>query len=139
MKVLVNNGRRRLGIPGHPAIILVPGESIPVDKTQIAEMHKNRTVVRWLNSGVLEICNEGDVKSLPKKPAHGKRPAKILPRAGRRNDHREPVVLPKGVTGKGVELHHKGGGWFEVWVNGFRVTDKNIRKPEAEEIATEYE
>ena len=139
MKVLINNGRRRLGIPGRPAIILKPGEFVPVNDAQLAEMHKNKTVTRWLNRGVLELREEGDVEVKTPKTVPAKRQS--IPRSSRakRRDVRETLVLPDGVTGKGVEVHHKGGGWFEVYVNGFKVTDKNIRKTEAQDIATEYE
>lgn len=139
MKALVNKGKRRLGVPGRPAIILNPGESVPIDDAQIKELHKNRTIERWLERGVLKICDESDVEKTPKKTVPQTRPAKNIPRVGRRNDNREPQVLPKGVKGEGVELHHKGGGWYEVFVNGFVVTDSNVRKADAEQIATEYE
>lgn len=139
MKVLRNNGKRRLGIPGRPAIILAPGEFVPVDDNQIKDMHKNRTIVRWLKRDVLELIDESDIKDPPrKKAAAQQRSLKSRPVSGR-VDKRDPVVLPDGITGTGVELHHKGGGWYEVYVNGFVVTDKNVRKDEAEQIATEYE
>jgi hypothetical protein len=143
MKVLLNNGRRRLGIPGHPAIILAPGEATPVDDLQIKEMHKNKTVVRWLESETLVLDDAEKIKELQDKPAtkkaeKPKRPARPRPPRGKK-DEREPQVLPDGLTGKGVELNHLGGGWYEVFVNGFKVTDKNVRKDEAQEIATEYE
>lgn len=139
MKVLKNNGKRRLGIAGRPAIILAPGEFVPVDKTQIKEMKKNRTVSRWIKTGLLELCDECDIKSEPAKVVTPKRGSGHRHGRGMKNDERETVVLPKGVTGKGAELHHKGGGWYEVYVNGFKVTDTNVRKNEAEAIATEYE
>jgi len=47
--------------------------------------------------------------------------------------------LPEGITGQGTEVHHLGGGWYEVYVNGFKVTDRNVRKDEAKTIAEEYE
>jgi len=57
---------------------------------------------------------------------------------GGRTDKREELVLPDGVTGEGIEVHHKGGGWYEVYVNGFKVTDTNVRKDEANDVAAEY-
>ena len=139
MKVLKNNGSRRLGIPGRPAIILAPGDSVPVTAGQLADMERNRTVSRWMERGVLTVrasdANEPApariVRSAPPRP-------RVRPRVGGRTDTREELVLPDGVTGEGVETHHKGGGWYEVYVNGFKVTDTNVRKGEAEDVAAEY-
>jgi hypothetical protein len=139
MKVLKNNGARRLGIPGRPAIILAPGDTVPVTDAQLADMDRNRTVSRWLERGVLAVrdsnANEPDpappVRSAPPRP-------RVRPRVGGRTDVREELVLPDGVTGEGIEVHHNGGGWYQVYVNGFKVTDSNVRKDEAHEIAAEY-
>lgn len=140
MKVLRNSGSRRLGIPGRPAIILAPGDSIPVDDAQLKDMERNRTVARWLDRGVLTL-RDADAKELEKAapPVRSAPPRqRVRPRVGGRTDKREELVLPDGVNGEGVEIHHKGGGWYEVYVNGFKVTDSNVRKDEADEIATEY-
>jgi len=142
MKVLVNKCRRRLGIPGHPAIILAPGESKPVSEQKIKEMQANKTISRWLNNDVLELLDESEQKARHTQPAkpppRERQKPPMRTRPGVKNDVREPQVLPEGLSGEGIELHHKGGGWYEVYVNGFKVTDKNVRKDEAEEIATEY-
>ena len=130
MKVLRNAGKRRLGIPGRPAIILAPGESAPITDSQLAAMERNKTVARWLDRGVLSVSDSDGKEPEAKK-------AKPKPKRNRRDD-REDQVLPEGVTGEGVETHHKGGGWYEVYVNGFKVSDSNIRKDEAESMAAEY-
>lgn len=136
MNVLVNNGRRRLGIPGRPGIVIAPNEIVELDAVQERAMLKNRTVQRWLESNILEI-----------RPA-SKRPEKVETIAPKREakparkrvdrDQREIEVLPEGVSETGTHIHHKGGGWYAVYVNGFKVTDTNIRKDEAEAIASEY-
>ena len=133
MKKLINNGRRRLGVPGHPAIVLSPGESAPVTEKQIAGFQRNKTVSRWMEMGTLALIDDDGTIEEPKrtpKPKTGVRP---------KRDIRKEVVLPKGLTGEGIETHHKGGGWYRVYVNGFEVTDRNVRKDEAKSISTEYE
>jgi len=139
MKVLRNSGARRLGIPGRPAIILSPGEKAPVTDAQLKDMEKNKTVVRWLDRGVLTLL-DGDAPELEPAPLVKSAPPRqrVRPRVGGRTDKREELVLPDGVTGEGIETHHKGGGWYEVYVNGFKVTDANVRKDEAEDIVNEY-
>ncbi len=135
MKILTNKGSRRLGIPGRPAIILGPGDSVSVTDKQSEDIHRNRTVARWLRAGRLHLSSD-DGKVAPPEP--------VIPRVPPRSriktsDKREESVLPGGVTGEGIEVHHRGGGWYEVYVNGFRVTDSNIRKDAAKELAAEYE
>jgi hypothetical protein len=136
MKVLTNKGARRLGVPGRPAIILNANESVPISDSQLENIQKSSTAVRWLESGVLLITDGEPGPEIEPKP-----PSKAKPGVRRTSnrDKREKVVLPDGVTGEGTECHHKGGGWWEVYVNGFRVTDRNVRKDEAETIAAEYD
>ena len=104
-------------------------------------MGDNKTVARWLASGVL-TTQDSDAKTdtaAPVKPLPPAEPRqRVRPRVGDRTDKREELVLPDGVTGEGVEVHHRGGGWYEVYVNGFKVTDTNVRKDEAQDIAAEY-
>ena len=134
---LTNAGGRRLGVPGRPALILDPNQTVDVDASQMDEFRRNRTVCRWLESGIL-VLSDGAGKTAPvpvyvtPKPT---RPVGVKPN----RDVREEVVLPKGITGEGVERNHLGGGWWEVYVNGFKVTDRNVRKDEAQSIAAEYE
>ena len=135
MKVLINKGRRRLGIPGRPAIILDPNQSVEITEARQDEISRNRTVARWLETGTLIITDDGKPQE-PKAIVTARRSA-ITTKAKR--DQREEIVLPEGVTGKQVETHHLGGGWYEVYVNGFKVTDRNVRKDEAKTIAEEYE
>ena len=139
LKRLTNKGQRRLGVPGRPAIILRPNESAILNEQQVADIHKNRTVTRWIKSGILELSDTDETVE-PKKVR-----SKIAPRSRPRikgvtmRDKREELVLPKGITGKGVEINHVGGGWWEIYVHGFKVTDRNVRKDERDEIAKEYE
>ena len=139
MKVLRNSGSRRLGIPGRPAIILAPGDTTPVTDEQLADMGRNRTVARWLDRGVLTTRDSNAEDPAPAPPVRSAPPRqRQRPRVGGRTDKREELVLPDGVTGEGIEVHHKGGGWYEVYVNGFKVTDSNVRKDEANDVAAEY-
>jgi hypothetical protein len=138
MKKLTNKGSRRLGIPGRPALILDPNQSAHIDAAQLEVIRQNKTVSRWLEKGVLVLTDdEGNTVKPPKLDP------RLIPKTGikhhRKRDERKEVVLPKGVEGKGTELHHLGGGWYQIYVNGFQVTDRNVRKDEAKTIAGEYE
>jgi len=135
MKVITNKGRRRLGVPGRPALILDPGQSASVDSQQLESFRRNRTVSRWLEAGVLVLSDEVGVVEVP-KPQPKVRPGI---RVAVERDKRVEEVLPEGVTGQGVEISQSGGGWYQVYVNGFKVTDRNVRKDEAESISAEYE
>ena len=135
MRKLINKGRRRLGIPGRPALILEPNESAVVEESQIADMRRNRTVARWLEVGVLILIDDDGMIEVPKPQPKARPRARV--KADR--DQRVEVVLPEGVTGKGVERKHTGAGWWEVYVNGFKVTDRKVRKDESLSIAKEYE
>lgn len=138
MKRIINNGRRRLGIPGRPALILNPGESSEVNAAQIASFEQNKTTARWLEVGVLAIVESDDEPEratiTPKRVSH----VDEL-RASKPRDVRQESKLPDGVPSEGVAKHHIGGGWYQVYVNGFLVTDRNVRKDEAESIASEYD
>lgn len=137
MKSLINKGRRRLGIPGRPAIILNPDESKEITDEQERELIRNRTVSRWLEAGVLVITGAQDkpAKTSNVKPKRPNPP----PTRKREHDERKVEPLPDGVSGEGVEIQHLGGGWYQVFVSGFKVTDRNVRKDEAKSIASEYE
>ena len=119
---LTNNARRRLGIPGRSAIILTPNQSIEITKARLDEMKQNRTVANWFQSGILTVddVHKVEVETKP-KPEVETKPKPEAP-----------------AEDQGVEVRHVGGGWFEVWVNGFQVTDTNVRKAKAREIAAEY-
>jgi len=141
MKQLTNMGTRRLGIAGRHALILNPRESAQVTDAQVTEMKKNRTTARWLEAGVLVLTgDDGNIEVHVPIQRQKRSPAiavRKIPRVDR--DKREEAVLPEGVEGEGVEHHHAGGGWWDVYVNGFKVTDRKVRKDEAESIAAEYE
>jgi hypothetical protein len=139
MKKLTNKGSRRLGIPGRPALILDPDQSADIGDAQLETMLQNKTVSRWLEKGVLLLGDEDGKVLKPPKTDRRLMPKTGIKRHHRKRDERKEVVLPKGVKGKGTELHHLGGGWWQVYVNGFPVTDRNVRKDEAKTIAMEYE
>lgn len=127
---LTNKAGRALGLPGaFLSLVVEPGETIEITQTQLEEFKGNATVNRWLNSGTLQL---GDV---PPAPAHG-------PVIEDEVEWREPentADVPDYVPEDGVYVHHLGGGFYEVWVNQFKVTDENVRgKPAAEAIAAEY-
>ena len=134
MKSLVSKAARRLGIPGRPALIISPGERVPVGKKQIESMQRNSTVSRWLQHGLLVIV-DSDGKEL-EPPKRVRPPSTGLTRS--KDDKRTETPLPEGLTGEGAEMLHTGSGWWQVYVNGFQVTTKKVRKEEAESIAAEY-
>jgi len=135
MKFITNKGRRRLGVPGRPALILDPNQSAQIDESQLDALRRNRTVARWLEAGVLVLSNEAGVAEKPAPMPKVRPGARVVAE----RDKRVEAVLPEGVTGTGAEIYQAGGGWYEVYVNGFKVTDKKVRKDEAETIAAEYE
>ena len=130
MKKLINQARRRLGVPGHPAIVLSPGESVPVTEKQIAGLQRNKIVSRWLDVGTLALTDHDGNELKLKSESPAPKPKKAVP---------IEAVIPDGLTGEGAELHHLGGGWYQVYVNGFKVTDSNVRKDRGQELAAEYE
>jgi hypothetical protein len=140
MKRIINHGRRRLGISGRPAIILGPNESQEITEQQEQALRENRTNANWLQNGVIEIV-DGDAPIEPKpmiKPERQK-VVSATTRPGTPRDERQDEPLPEGLTGEDVEMHHLGGGWYQVYVNGFKATDRNVRKAEAEEITKDYQ
>ncbi len=140
MYVIKNNGRRRLGIPGRPAIILEVGKTAAVNGEQLTEMKRNRTFEHWVQTGVISV-NDQQSKDKSEPQAFAPKPEPPLQPPPTRVDYDKRIEepLPDGVTGSGTELHDVGGGWWSVYVNGFKVTDKNVRKKKAEQIAKEYE
>jgi hypothetical protein len=137
MKRIVNKGRRRLGIPGRPAIILGPNEAAEVEDSAYKALLNNKTVARWFEYGVLVI-------EKTERPNHDKlvtpRSKRVEPlRTRRTEDKRTEEPVPEGVSETGIVIHHAGGGWYQVYVNGFKVTDRNVRKDEAESIVKDYE
>lgn len=127
MKKLMNTGRRPLGLSGSPSVVLRANVPVEVSDQQFEQFMANRTVSRWINSGLISVDGEKAAVDVPKpteKVATKERP--------------EPEI-PDGLTGKGPEKHHLGGGWYEGYVNGVKVTDRNMRKAEIESVLSEYE
>jgi hypothetical protein len=136
MTILTNSGTRRLGVPGRPALIIDAGQGISVTDEQLEVIKKSSTAARWLESGVLTLSDksveaEHTLKKVAPQPKSKRKPVD--------RDKREEVKLPEGITGDGVEKYHAGGGWWKVYVNGFEVTDRTVRKDEAASIAAEYD
>ena len=118
MNTLTNTGRRRLGLPGRPAIVLDPGQTVEISDGQLKAIMANSTSARWVNSGVLSL--NGGVVKVDTVTAATK------------------LDIPEKLTGSGVELYDRGGGWWDIYVNGFKVLDKSVRRAKAEELAEEY-
>jgi hypothetical protein len=135
MKTISNNTRRSLGIPGAVAIVLEPGGTVEVSESRYDEMRNNRMVNQWFQRGMLS--EGGKAPERAKKSA----PEAVSPaqkRSARSDRPAEP--LPDGVDEVGVHLYHVGGGYYHVYVNGFKVTTDKVRgKANAEEVAAEYE
>lgn len=97
---------------------LKPGAEVAVSQSDLDKMlQKGRFKV---------LVDVGTIKVLP-----GDAPAPEV------KDER-PEQKPEGVTGEGIEITHTGAGWYEVHVNGMKVTDKGVRKDDAERIAEDY-
>lgn len=140
---VTNNAGRRIGVPIRQAFILNAGESRNVTDGELAQMENNRTISRWMETGILSIAS-----SLGEAPVDGreiKQPAPKPERKPQREKAAPPPKeesreeLPEGITGVGVEREVFGGGWQHLWVNGFRVTDKKVRTAEADAMAADYE
>src|SRR5690606_19687065 len=110
---LMNNGQKRLGVLGRRPIIIEPGKSSEISEGDLAIITGNRTVAKWIKSGLLSVIKEGSVEVKIEKPVATK-------------SEPEPE-FPDGVTGEGVEKIDTGRGWFEVYVSGIKVTDKKVR------------
>lgn len=131
MKKIRNNTRRSLGIPGAVALIIKPGQEEEVSDSRYVEMSTNKLVAQWIKRGMLSIDG-----AAPEK-AHKEVKKEKLKTASSRKD-RAPAPLPDGVEEVGVFKHHVGGGWWDVYVNGIKVTTDKVRKDDAENIADEY-
>lgn len=130
---VTNNGRRRIGVPVRQAFVLAVGETREITDKELAELESNNTAVRWIASGILSV-RKG--KASAKKAVEPDAPTKEEPEESPSDNLQD---LPEGLTGEGIEYEVFGGGWCHLWVNGFRVTDKKVRKSEAEEMAADYE
>lgn len=143
MKKILNNSRRSRGIPGSPALILAPGEEKKVNETFFESMLKNHTVSQWISQGLIVVDGE-NVEPPAKRELKPRKQSGVglNRRAARTATQRDipPPELPDGVEEKGVFLHHHGGGYYDVYVNGIKVTTEKVRgKDVANEIAAEYE
>lgn len=136
MTTVTNNGKRRLGIAGRPSIILDPGQtSEPLSAERYQSILSNRVNARWIEAGILLVkgadapAPKASKEEAPKETGKGKKEKLVA----------LPDDFPEDLTGEGVELHHTGGGWYDVYVNTFKVTsDQKVKKARALEIAAEY-
>lgn len=143
---VTNNAGRRIGLPIRQAFTLDPGETREVTDGQLSEMESNKTTSRWMDSGVLTVDSEQPRPPKKAKASPGDDPppeALTKPEKGGKTQTKaeeEPAEeLPEGITGEGIEYEQYPGGWYHLWVNGFRVTqDNKVRKAEAEHMAKEY-
>ncbi|MGH8034021.1 MAG: hypothetical protein ACREO9_02260 [Lysobacterales bacterium] len=102
------------------------GETLNISPAQYFAMCESKIACRWVETGVLLVTDAPQ----PWKQPELKRPAV--------EDQVNANQLPAELTGEGVEQFHTGGGWWDVYVNGFKVTIEKVRKAEAQQIAEEY-
>lgn len=136
MTTITNNSKRRLGLSGRPSLVLRPGEtSEEITAGRFTSFCNNKTTVRWIASGLLTVNDPPEgVVDLPdlSKPSEvkGKSDTKEV---------KDELELPEGITGEGKELHQVSRGQYDVYINGFKVTDETVSKKKAGEIMDEYE
>lgn len=127
---LMNCHSRRLGVMGLPGNELDPGQAVEIHPDELERIKsRNATVRRWLRSGILEVVDADDV---PVPEVESEPEPKSPPPP-------PPDELPEGVEPTGVHLFHHGAGYYDVYVDGIKVTDDRIRgKKKANEVADEY-
>ena len=54
-------------------------------------------------------------------------------------EHKDDPPQPVKPDMRGVKAVSQSRGWWRVYVNGHEITDKAVRKSEAERIAAEYQ
>lgn len=117
---LTNNSKRERGLPLHDELRVVkPGEEITITAEDEANLRRFPMVNNWLDRGDISITGSAET---------AKAKAEAKPKA----------ELPHGITGKGYEMPHVGGGWYLAYMNGEPVADRKLRKAEAEEMAKDY-
>ena len=148
---VTNAGKRRLGLSGLPSVVLAPGESVNVTDEQYNSFIKNKTIVRWIDHGVVTVDGAPKAKAKAKVPPPVKAKPEIKTPAITESKPTAELVdsqpsltvpdteaLPDGLTGEGIELYEHGNGWYSVYVHGFLVTDTKLRKEAAEAVMEEY-
>lgn len=128
---LINKSGRALGLPcaRYPSIILEMDEEKVITDQHFDEVKVNKTVTRWINDGFVLVQQLSDPKpdGLTVTVLKPKPETPVM--AGVDDDYRPAQV----------KCISAGGGWWHVYVNDEKVTDKAVRKAEAEKIATEYD
>jgi len=118
---LINKAERGLGLPGlrFPAISLEKngGEEVITDE-HFDELSANKTVASWIAAGFVLIQKIGEPKSKP----------------GTEKDVEKDDLRPAQ-----VKTVNTGNGWWHVYVNDEKVTDKAVRKAAAKKIAAGYD
>ena len=118
---LINASRRPRGIPLDEFVTLPAGGEVDINEYQLSQLQKRPMVRNWMQAGVL-LVQQGDA----------------APEKGPVKEVRRGPDLPEGITGTGIEHEDLGGGWTHLWVNGFKCTDKAVRKKQAEKMALDY-
>ena len=138
MTKITNNGKRRLGLSGRPSLIIDAGQSVEVSNAQYKSFIESGIVARWFASGLLTVDGEVEI-GIGHQVVGTDLWSKQVPAESTESEvDQHSVALPEGIKSEGVELYHAGGGWWEVYVNGFLVTNVKVRKAEAEKIAEDY-
>lgn len=141
---LINKAERTLGLPGvrFPSVILEKnGGEAEISDAHFEELKSNRVVSQWLANGIVltqkvaELRPKGmSVTVLEPKSEHADdSPVEKqveAPAAGQSDDGFRPAQ---------VKVVSSAGGWYHVYVNDHQVTDKAVRKAEAQKIAAEYD
>ena len=114
---LTNESKRERGIPlAQELRVVKPGQSITITDEDRDHMLRFPMVNNWLDRGEISITG-GKGKNDPKQRVS---------------------ELPEDITGTGFEIAKFGGGWCMPYMNGEPVTDRRVRKAEAEAMAKDY-
>jgi len=138
---LINKSGRALGLPGvqFPSVVLEKnGGEAEISNDHFAELSSNRTVAQWIAQSIVLVQKFGELRPAgmtvtilePKKVEAPPAVKTEAPRPTQPEDSFRPAK---------VEIISPAGGWYHVYVNDHQVTDKAVRKAEAERMAAEYD
>lgn len=111
MYTLTNKGKREVGLPApvYGAIVLLAGGFVQISNDHYEELIKTLQTQDAIRNGIIVV------------------------------KHCEDKPKVEEWVDSGVKLVSQKGGWWKVYVNGHLVTDKAVRKEEAEKIAVQYQ